>query len=141
MNLEEAIKLLKKIRDAAKQNVDYIENCKLTDFLNIKYDNNKQEYEAIDTVLNELGRLKSDLYSANCIIEDLLNNENKWKSVNNELPKEEAKVLVCSNWQDIQQNIQLGYIYSGVWYTWEKNEVIDFVSYWMELPESPKEEE
>jgi hypothetical protein len=60
MELEEAIELLKQFRDVAKQNIDYIEGCKLTDFLDIKYNSDKQEYDAINLVLKELGRLSQE---------------------------------------------------------------------------------
>lgn len=57
MELEEAIKVLNTLKDVAKQNIDYIENCKLEDFLDIKYKQDKEEYEAIDVVLAELNKI------------------------------------------------------------------------------------
>lgn len=54
MNLEKAIEVLNTLKDVAKQNIDYIEGCKLTDFLDIQYKIDKEDYEAIDTVLKEL---------------------------------------------------------------------------------------
>lgn len=58
MNLEKAIEVLNTLKDVAKQNIDYIENCKLEDFLDIKYKQDKEEFEAIDTVLKELHTLQ-----------------------------------------------------------------------------------
>lgn len=54
MELNEAIKILKEIRDVAKQNVTYIENNKLEVFLDINYKRNQEDFEAVNTVLNEL---------------------------------------------------------------------------------------
>lgn len=93
--------------------------------------------EAINTVLNELKQVKADLYSANCIIDDLVSNKVEWISIHDRLPEEETKVLVCSDWQCIE----IGYVYSDEWFTWDKNERIDFVTHWAELPELPKEVE
>ena len=54
MNLEKAIKILKANRDVAKHRADGLEKNKLTDFLDIQYKIDKEDYEAIDTVLKEL---------------------------------------------------------------------------------------
>ena len=54
MNLEKAIEVLKEIRDVAKQNVTYIENNKLEVFLDINYKRNKEDFEAVNTVLKAL---------------------------------------------------------------------------------------
>lgn len=54
MNLEEAIKILKANRDVAKHRADGLEKNKLTDFLDIQYKIDKEDYEAIDTVLTAL---------------------------------------------------------------------------------------
>lgn len=54
MELEKAIEILKEIRDVAKQNVTYIENNKLEVFLDINYKRNKEDFEAVNTVLTAL---------------------------------------------------------------------------------------
>lgn len=54
MELEKAIEILKEIRDVAKQNVTYIENNKLEVFLDINYKRNKEDFEAVNTVLSAL---------------------------------------------------------------------------------------
>ena len=58
MNLEKAIKILKENRDVAKHRTDGLEKNKLTDFLDIQYKIDKEDYEAIDTVLKELEKQK-----------------------------------------------------------------------------------
>lgn len=58
MNLEKAIKILKENRDVAKHRADGLEKNKLTDFLDIQYKIDKEDYEAIDTVLSALERLQ-----------------------------------------------------------------------------------
>ena len=60
MELNKAIKILKENRDVAKHRADGLEKNKLTDFLDIQYKIDKEDYEAIDTVLNELGRLTQE---------------------------------------------------------------------------------
>lgn len=57
MELEKAIDILKENRDVAKQRADGLEKNKLTDFLDIQYKIDKEDYEAIDTVLAELNKL------------------------------------------------------------------------------------
>ena len=54
MELNKAIKILKENRDVAKHRADGLEKNKLTDFLDIQYKIDKEDYEAIDTVLQEL---------------------------------------------------------------------------------------
>ena len=58
MELNKAIKILKENRDVAKHRADGLEKNKLTDFLDIQYKIDKEDYEAIDTVLTELDRLQ-----------------------------------------------------------------------------------
>ena len=60
MELNKAIKILKENRDVAKHRADGLEKNKLTDFLDIQYKIDKEDYEAIDTVLNELQILKKE---------------------------------------------------------------------------------
>lgn len=60
MELNKAIKILKENRDVAKHRVDGLEKNKLTDFLDIQYKIDKEDYEAIDTVLTELSRLSQE---------------------------------------------------------------------------------
>lgn len=64
-------------------------------------------------------------------------NKVEWISVNDRLPREETKVLVCSDWQ----LIDIGNVFEGNWFSWWDGEIIDFVTHWAELPELPKEEE
>ena len=60
MELNKAIKILKENRDVAKHRADGLEKNKLTDFLDIQYKIDKEDYEAIDTVLTELSRLSQE---------------------------------------------------------------------------------
>ena len=70
MELEKAIDILKENRDVAKQRADGLEKNKLTDFLDMQYKINKEDYEAIDTVLAELNKLNERIEYALAIAYD-----------------------------------------------------------------------
>ena len=130
MNLEKAIEVLNewiridRMTRKGEEHSDYDDFC-------------EEKCIAIDVVLSELEQTKADLYSANCVIGDLVSNKVEWISVNDKIPEEETKVLVCRNYEDIE----VGYVYGDDWFTWENNEIINFATHWAELPELPKEEE
>ena len=64
--------------------------------------------------------------------------EAEWISVHDRLPEEEAKVLICDGWE----NIDIAYRgWDDCWYGWTTNYiVIGDVTHWAELPELPQEE-
>ena len=65
-------------------------------------------------------------------------NKIEWISVNDKLPEEEEKVLVCIDWE----RIETAYLYLNTWYDWANNYPVvgGSASHWAELPELPKKE-
>ena len=65
-------------------------------------------------------------------------NKVEWISVHDRLPEEEAKVLVCIDWE----RIETAYLYLNTWYDWATNSPVigGHVSHWAELPKLPQEE-
>ena len=71
MELNKAIEILKENRDVAKHRADGLEKNKLTDFVDIQYKIDKEDYEAIDTVLTELDKLQKESISKDKIIDKI----------------------------------------------------------------------
>ena len=65
----------------------------------------------------------------------------EWIPVEERLPEEAGNYLVCGRWRGKQTKIwACEYMTLGCFKGWANNAANPFVSYWMPLPEPPKEE-
>lgn len=68
---------------------------------------------------------------------DLLKNAPRWIPVTERVPEPELYLVRCN---EVHKHIyRIAYCYNSVWYE-DSNDITEFVTHWISLPEPPKEE-